>query len=234
MAVTAERAAAWHPRTVSSVRARDVDPGPVTFVPIGQFIVGHSLTACVGHVSSELCSLCAPNTEDYVWSSEGHMCWIDMLQTKIVDWLHSALLPKVLTRSAIARDLCEWVIWCNLQGAQCAASAHDALASPLGHLLPVPWRQPVRELEANGGGVPRSQLQGPLQTVGDQLSESGGEAGHLDGVGGGADPARAGGAGQSCQLGQRCKPLASRTGCFRRRSSPANLPATPDPSESIS
>ncbi len=92
-----------------------------------------------------------------------------VLQAKTVDWLRSALLGGRLTRSGIARELCERENWRNRMGQVCGASARKALpqlAEQLGLELPPSRPQPVRGPQAGQVEVPRPQFQGSLQALG--------------------------------------------------------------------
>ena len=84
-------------------------------------------------------------------------------------WLREVLQEGELTRSAIARELCERDGWKNRQGVPCAASARTALprlAEALALPLPAPLPQPDNRAGADPGSVHAKPFAGRLEQLG--------------------------------------------------------------------
>ena len=84
-------------------------------------------------------------------------------------WLREALIAGELTRSALARQLCEREDWRNRKGELCAASARKALpvlARHCGLRLPAPSNSPPSREGFVAGPVPRTEFAGSLAQLG--------------------------------------------------------------------
>ena len=92
-----------------------------------------------------------------------------LLKPETVTWLREVLQEGELTRSAIARELCERDGWKNRQGVPCAASARTALprlAEALALPLPAPLPQPDNRAGADPGSVHAKPFAGRLEQLG--------------------------------------------------------------------
>ena len=92
-----------------------------------------------------------------------------LLKPETVTWLREVLQEGELTRSAIARELCERDGWKNRQGVPCAASARTALprlAEALALPLPAPLPQPDNRAGADPGSVQAKPFTGRLEQLG--------------------------------------------------------------------
>ena len=86
-----------------------------------------------------------------------------------VAWLRTALVAGELTRSALARQLCEREDWRNAKGELCAASARKALpllARHCGLRLPTPLNSPPSREGFVAGPAPRTEFAGSLAELG--------------------------------------------------------------------
>ena len=84
-------------------------------------------------------------------------------------WLREALIAGELTRSALARQLCEREDWRNRKGELCAASARKALpvlARHCGLRLPAPSNSPPSREGFVAGPAPRTEFAGSLAQLG--------------------------------------------------------------------
>ena len=91
------------------------------------------------------------------------------LQPETVQWLKAALRQGQLSRTALARGLCERDGWRNPRKKPCVSSASKALpqlAAQLGLALPAPRPRPGRGCRRREVAVPQTRFAGRLEELG--------------------------------------------------------------------